>query len=103
MNTIIVYVPCKSRAEAAKIAKALLQKKLVACANVLQSSSFFRWKNKLVADKEAILLLKTRKSLQKKVEREILHLHSYELPCILAFSGKANKRFEQWIEEETLE
>ncbi|MBI4141697.1 divalent-cation tolerance protein CutA [Candidatus Woesearchaeota archaeon] len=98
---IIVYTPCKDEKEAEKIAEALLNEKLVACANILPSKSLYFWQGKLQKENEAILILKTTKEKFTAAEKKIKELHSYELPCILKIEGKANEEFEKWVEKNT--
>ena len=54
------YVPCSDKAEALKIANALVEQRLVACANILDScTSIYEWKGELKEESEAILIMKT--------------------------------------------
>lgn len=97
-----VLLTCKNNAEARKIAIALLRKKIAACANIVPKvESHYRWKGKIEKSSEALLILKTRKELRKKVEAEIKKMHSYELPAIEFIETKAGKEIEKWIEGET--
>lgn len=101
MGTLI-FVACKNSKEARKIAKALLHKRLAACANIIPKvESHYRWKGKIENAGEALLILKTRKKLRAKVEKEIKKLHSYELPAIEFIEAKAGKEIEKWIGTET--
>ena len=91
----IFYVVCKNKEEAKKIAKHLLSKKLIACANIFPIESLYWWQNKIIEDKEAVLICKTTENFIE-VEREIKKIHSYEIPCILNFDVKVNKEYENW-------
>jgi len=91
----IIYTPCKNEQEAKKIAKILLFEKLIACANLIPSTSLYTWNGKQEEKNEIILIIKTSQAI--KVEKRIVELHSYSLPCILTFSAKANKDFEKWV------
>lgn len=97
------YVPCTDKAEAVKIAHALVGQRLVACANIHENcTSIYEWKGELKEEKEAILILKTVKSLQLEVEKAISDLHSYECPGIVAWeTDEVNFPFEQWINDHT--
>ena len=62
-------------AEAQKIANALLEKRLIACANILpEIHSSYLWKGKLETAKESLLIIKTRKALEKKILEEVKKL-----------------------------
>jgi len=98
---IIVYVPCKNKEEAQNIAKNLLGKKLIACANLFDSQSLYFWKNKLENTPETILIMKTQEKHYNEIKKQIKQLHSYELPAIIKFNVEPNKEFEEWIKKET--
>lgn len=65
-----------------KIARAVVQKRLAACVNVVRSpvESFYTWKGKLESTREHLLLIKTTKHRLGQLEREVKRLHSYDVP-----------------------
>ncbi len=88
--------------EAKQIAKYLLAKRLVACANIFKINSVYRWAGKIKDDEEYGMIMKTRKANIKKIINEIKEKHSYEVPCIISVSiANGNKQFLDWIAEET--
>jgi len=95
---IIYYVTCKNEEEARKIAKELLKRKLVACANILKSKAVYEWEGKLKEELEAILLLKTLDRQEEAVKNIIRELHSYDLPAILKIDARANEEYLSWME-----
>jgi periplasmic divalent cation tolerance protein len=73
--------------EATKIAHILLKEKLIACANIVDPiSSFFWWEGKIDKANEFLVIMKSRKSLFKKLSEKVKELHSYEVPEIIALS-----------------
>ncbi|MDI6708783.1 MAG: divalent-cation tolerance protein CutA [Candidatus Thermoplasmatota archaeon] len=97
-----VYVTTKAKKEAQAIAKYLLTKRLVACANIFQINSLYRWKGKLESANEYAMILKTRTANLDSVINEIKSKHSYEVPCLISFAiNKGNKEFLDWICSET--
>ncbi len=100
---IIIYVTCKNNKEAEKIAKYLLDKKLIACANILASKSLYHWKGKLEKQSEAILLLKTTESKFDTVTSAVKKLHSYKIPCILKIKADANEEYLSWLRKQVNE
>ena len=99
----LCLVTCKDTKEARKIAKSLLKKKLVACANIIPKiESHYRWNGKIEKGSEALLILKTKRQLQSKVSAEIKKLHSYKLPVIEFVSSKTGKEVEKWVGKETI-
>ena len=101
-DKIVVMVTCGSRAEANKIARAVVEARLAACANVLGGSvqSIYRWKGKVETAKEVLLLVKSTRKRFSALEREIRRRHSYDTPEIIAVPIVAGSAaYLQWIEE----
>jgi periplasmic divalent cation tolerance protein len=68
-----------------EVARHLLEQRLVSCAQIVGPiTSMYWWKENIEETEEWLCLLKTRKALFKKVEREITRLHPYEVPEIVA-------------------
>lgn len=98
---ILCYTTCKGNAEAKRIAKHLLGKKLIACANVFEIRALYRWKGTLCDEPECFLLMKTQAKHWAAVQREIRKVHSYELPAIVRLSARAGADFDKWVTAET--
>lgn len=85
-NYIIVLVTTANKAEAEKIAQALLKEKLIACANIINPvTSFFHWSGKVDKCEECLVVMKSRMDLFSQLAERVKGLHSYEVPEILAF------------------
>ena len=70
--------------DAKKIAVALVEEKLVACVNVTEVNSYFRWEGAMEEEKEALLIMKTRIEKVEDIIGRMKELHSYEVPEIIA-------------------
>jgi periplasmic divalent cation tolerance protein len=82
---IIVLVTTANRQEAENIAQRLLEAKLIACANIIDSiASHFHWSGKIDKAQECLMLMKSRRDLFEKLTEAVKELHSYEVPEILA-------------------
>ena len=103
-NIKFFYITAPNHREAEKIAKKLLDKKLIACANVISNvNSYFVWKNKVQNSKEIIICGKTTSINQKKIIHEVKKLHSYSVPCVIFFDIKSgNKDFLKWIKQSVI-
>ncbi len=101
---VIVYVTCSNVEEARKIGRLLVEQRLAACVNIIpQIFSFYWWENEIVADKEAVMLAKTKSSLVKKLIETVKSHHSYQLPAILVLPVvDGNPDFFNWLREETV-
>ena len=85
-----------------EIAKQLLEKRLIACANIVESNSLYWWDNKIEESEEELLILKTRDELYDKLEYELKQIHPYEVPEIIAVEVKdGNAEYLRWIDKET--
>ena len=99
----MIYVTTGSRKEALDIGRALVEARLAAGANVLDGvTSVFRWQGVIEEEKEAVLILKTRRDLVDEATDRIKELHSYDCPCVVscAIAG-GNGDYLYWIVKET--
>ena len=82
----VIEVVCRDEQEAKNIARLLLKRKQIACANLMPKvQSLYWWKDRVVNDFECILLLKTKAKHVASLIEEIKSNHSYVVPSILAF------------------
>ncbi len=82
---IMVFVTTKDKAEAEKISQALLEEKIIACANIINPvSSCFHWLGKIDTSEECLVIMKSRASLFAELDDRVRALHSYEVPEVLA-------------------
>ena len=104
MEEIIYITTTADTAEIAKgIGRHLVEARLVSCAQILgPMTSIYRWKGKIEETGEWLLLMKSRKSLYKEIEKEIRRLHPYELPQIVGVPIEAALAgYAQWVVDET--
>ena len=98
MNTIAIMTTTDSLDEARSIAAALVERKLVACAQISSIQSYYRWQGAVQNDDEFRLLLKTTEARYPEVEAALLELHSYDLPAIVAFDvEQAYGPYADWV------
>ncbi len=82
---IAVLVTCGRRAEAEKIASHLVERKLVACVNLVAGiESWYWWEGKINHDQEILLIMKTVKEKFDLLVEAIRGIHSYTVPEIVA-------------------
>ena len=99
----VISTTTDSKENADAITQLLLDKKLIACVQSTTIQSAYHWQGKIIKSEEILLQLKTKRSLFEKVQREIEHLHTYDVPEIIMVPlAGANARYLQWIEEETI-
>ncbi|MGQ9539382.1 MAG: divalent-cation tolerance protein CutA [Candidatus Bathycorpusculaceae bacterium] len=96
---ITVLVTASSLEEAQKIAKTLLEERLIACTNIIGPvHSLFWWQNRIDETKEHLLLMKTRMDKVERLSERVKALHSYEVPEIIALPIPAGyKPYLEWL------
>jgi periplasmic divalent cation tolerance protein len=94
-----VYVTAGSEEEAVRLARVVLDEKLAACANLLGGiRSLYRWQGELCDEQEVAMVLKTTSFRVKELMDRLSELHSYQTPCILAFSAhRVEELFSSWV------
>ncbi len=101
MENMVAFVTCGSRAEAKKIAEALVGNRLAACVNVLpKMESCYHWEGKVNWDSEFLLIVKTTLASLEKVRDYVLKAHSYDLPEFIAFHiDDGSPAYMEWIKD----
>lgn len=103
MKPVLIYITTSSEAEAKEIARALLEARLIAAANILRDAvSLYRWKGEIEEAGECVLIAKTREELAEGAVRKAEEMHSYECPGILVLPvASGNRTYLDWIAEAT--
>lgn len=98
-----IYVTVADISEGEKIGTLLIERRLAACINIFpEMKSIYRWNGEIEQSKEAVLIIKTRKSLASKATKLIKETHSYNVPCIAVLPvKKINAPFLEFILTET--
>ena len=98
-----VYMTVGNLEEARNISQILVEKKLVACVNLLENmTSIYKWEDKLEECQEVVMIAKTRNTLMPELIETVNCHHSYDCPCILELPIQGgNPKFLSWIETET--
>jgi periplasmic divalent cation tolerance protein len=81
------------------LARAALEARLIACANLIpRVESHYRWQGKLERSSEVLMILKTTAKCVRKLERLITDRHPYDTPefLILNLNG-GNQRYLDWL------
>jgi periplasmic divalent cation tolerance protein len=98
MTPIAVVTTVATRAEAQTIARALVQRRLAACAQISQIDSVYRWQGHVQQEPEWRIVIKTTRERYAQLEQAIRELHGYELPAIHAVAFEAiYAPYAEWI------
>lgn len=103
MEFVVIYCTVPNKNEGREIAKALIKYKLVACVNIIDKiESIFSWDGQMQEEKEALMMIKTKKELFDDVNKVIQKLHSYNVPEVIAIPIiEADETYLKWIAHET--
>ncbi len=95
----IVLTTAGSEEEARKIARALVDRRLAACVNVVpQITSIYRWQGNVEEAREWLLIVKTTAAAFGQVRHAIAELHSYEVPeCVCLAIEDGLPDYLEWI------
>ena len=97
----IILSTTGSREEAQKIARALVDRKLAACVNIVGPvESIYRWRGTVESSEEFLLLIKTTAAAYERARDLIRQLHSYELPeCVELSIEDGLPKYLEWMGE----
>ena len=95
----LVFVTAPDLKVARALAKAALQKRLAACANLVpKMESHYWWRGKIESSAEVLILFKTLKRKLPALEKMILDKHPYDTPEFLVLAVDAgNQKYLKWM------
>ena len=95
----VVLVTAPDLKTARALAKAALNARLIACANLVPKiESHYRWRGQVESAAEVLLILKTTKSKLPALEKWILAKHPYDVPEFVVLPIAAgNKKYLAWL------
>jgi periplasmic divalent cation tolerance protein len=102
MDIQLIYITASDMVEAKAVSRALLEKRLVACVNLIDGmKAMYWWKGQIEEGQEVVIVGKTVAALVPDVIETVKAVHSYECPCVVSLpvSG-GNSAFLNWIEDE---
>ena len=102
-EVVLVLCTCPDEAVARKIARALVEERLAACANrVTGVASTYRWQEAIHDHAEVLLLVKTVRERFDALRERIVALHPYELPEVIAVDVAAGlPAYLAWVAEQS--
>lgn len=99
----VVFVTAPDAECAARIARALVEERLIACANLVSGvRSIYRWEGTVQEDDEVLLVLKTTADRCDAVAARVKALHPYDLPEVIALPvDGGSDDYLDWIRTES--
>jgi len=102
-DAIVVLINTGSEEQATEIARALVEERLAACANIISPiRSIYRWNDRVQDETEHLMIIKTRADLFGQLESRVKEMHRYEVPEIIALPMvEGAKSYLDWVFEST--
>lgn len=101
MKTRVCLMTCPNQETARTIARELLQKRLVACVNLVpQVTSLYWWEGEIQEDSEVLLIAKTQQERLPDLTEVLPQLHPYSVPELIVLPVEGGlPAYLNWIDE----
>jgi periplasmic divalent cation tolerance protein len=98
-RAIFVYTTYPSVVEAEAAGRALVERRLAACVNILPGMiSHYAWQGAMERADEVVMIIKTRASLAEPVRAAVKEMHSYSTPAILVLPVESvDSSYLEWL------
>src|SRR3989440_6301556 len=102
-RAVFVYTTHPSVVEAERAGRALVERRLCACVNILPGMiSHYWWQGTIERGEEIVMIIKTRASLADSVRATVKEMHSYTIPAILVLPIEGGEPgYLDWLMQET--
>ena len=104
-RAVFVYTTYPSIVEAEQAGRALVERRLCACVNILPGMiSHYWWQGAIERAEEVVMIIKTRAGLAEPVRAAVKEMHSYTTPAVLVIPIETvDPDYHAWIAAETRE
>lgn len=102
-DAVVALTTLASEDEAVTFVRALLDRRLVACGNILPGArSIYRWEGRVADEREVVVLLKTTTARLAELEAAVGELHPYTVPELLVVNVESGgDAYLRWVTNET--
>jgi periplasmic divalent cation tolerance protein len=102
-RAVFVYTTYPSIVEAERAGRALVERRLCACVNILPGMiSHYWWQGTIERGEEVVMIIKTRASLAAPVSAAVKAMHAYSTPAILVLPIESvDQSYLDWLMAET--
>ena len=99
MRILLTTIPSS---QAKKLVRTLLERRLVACGNILpKAQSLYWWKDEIQEEEESVIIMETTDEQAIEAQSTLESLHPYDVPKILIIEPKsANSSYVDWLKKE---
>ena len=101
VDILAITTTVASRADAERLARSMLARRLAACVQVEEGlTSFYRWQGQENADAEVRLTIKTLPACEGALQALFREEHPYDVPQFLAVTMRASAEYLAWVRGE---
>jgi periplasmic divalent cation tolerance protein len=102
-RTVFVYTTWPALVEAERAGRAIVERRLAACVNILPGMvSHYWWEGRLERGEEVVMIFKTRAALAEAVRAAVKDVHPYVTPAITVLPVEGgDAAYLGWIMAET--
>lgn len=102
-RAVFVYTTYPSIVEAERAGRALVERRLCACVNILPGMvSLYWWQGAIERGDEVVMIIKTRATLAGAVRAAVRKMHSYTTPAVLVLPIEdVDPDYHAWLMAET--
>jgi periplasmic divalent cation tolerance protein len=102
-RAVFVYTTWPTTVEAEAAGRALVERRLAACVNILPGMiSHYWWEGAIERGEEVVMIIKTRASRAEEVRAAVKELHPYAVPAILVLPIEGGEpAYLDWLMRET--
>lgn len=99
-EAFLVYTSFANEADAARVARVLIEERLIACANLIPDArSLYRWQGQVKDEREVLCIMKTRKQDWTVLLSRLHELHPYEVPeCVAVRIAAGAPKYMEWLD-----
>jgi periplasmic divalent cation tolerance protein len=94
----LLYATFPDAGAARAAARALLEARLIACANIFAPhTALYRWEGEVAEEGEVAVLFKTTRAQARAAAARIADLHPYDTPALMILDAEAAPAFAAWV------
>lgn len=97
----VFYTTFADEDEAVAIVQYLLEHELLACANMIDIRSMYRWEGEIIDDDEMLVICKTPDASADQCMDVIEERHPYDVPVIVELEVDMNDAYQAWMQDVT--
>jgi periplasmic divalent cation tolerance protein len=102
-RAVLVYTTYPTIVEAERSGRAIVERRLAACVNILPGMvSHYWWQGAVERGEEVVMIIKTRATLADQVAAAVKEMHSYTTPALLVLPiEQVDSAYLDWLMAET--